>query len=336
MTNPDDYLAAALRQAMFDTAGRYQPKPDGLDQIRARINGRQPRPRLLSVLAGAVERIRYWTWRGHWIWPDGLPRLAGPAAARPASRSAPAHARRGSPRAGITGLRVAAALGAFAVAVAVSMVVQPFRHAIIEASSTMLNGGSGPQANGAGTDGNGTQAASPGGSQPSGASSSAGPGQHGSPGASGTARAGSVYPVASTACTPPTAAADAGPEDTSAATTPSPAATPQPGQTVSVTPTCVEATPTDAAPGDSWSPAPTDSSATWTWSYYTYTPNPTPTYSYVAPTPTYSTDTSSPTPTPTDTSTDTTPPPNGSPSPTSGHGGGSGGGGGGGHHPPHP
>ena len=66
MTSPgDDRLEGALRRALSDAGSAVEPGADGLDKIRARIGDRPPRPWLLSLLSGLVDRVRHWTWRGH-------------------------------------------------------------------------------------------------------------------------------------------------------------------------------------------------------------------------------------------------------------------------------
>src|ERR1700747_512669 len=76
MTSPGgDDLEETLRRALSAAANEVQPGADGLDKIRARIGNRPPRPWLVSVLSGVVDRVRYWTWRGHWAWPGSLPGL---------------------------------------------------------------------------------------------------------------------------------------------------------------------------------------------------------------------------------------------------------------------
>lgn len=140
MTSPedDDQLEEALRKALSEAASEVNPGSDGLDKIRARIAGRPPRPWLLSVLSGAVERVRNWTWRGHWTWPDWRSRLA---------EARWSHLRRGRfPRSGIGPLRLAAVLaGVTVIATAGVLGVQPFRNALLQAS-TVLTSGNLPQA----------------------------------------------------------------------------------------------------------------------------------------------------------------------------------------------
>src|ERR1700679_3361368 len=92
MTEPGDGLGSgdgleeALRRSLSEAADRAEPGTDGLSRIRARIGQRPPRPWLVSVLFGGAERVRYWTWRGHWTRPPAparfahlrpLPRFAG-------------------------------------------------------------------------------------------------------------------------------------------------------------------------------------------------------------------------------------------------------------------
>jgi hypothetical protein len=336
MTEREDFLERALRQTMADTASGLQPNAAGLNQIRTRIGGRPSRPYAVSVLARAVERLRYLTWP--WAWPESLPRLtrpAVPAAAGPSGWHAPAHARRNNgPQWGLTGLRLTAALGVVAVVLGVSFGVQPFRHAIIQASSTVLNGGSGPQADGAGTDGNGSQAGGNGGSAAPGASptdTSTRPG--GSSGASNGALPGALAPTAGVTCVPASPSTTASPSATPTGTaalsddqdglaTSCPA-----GSTaVAVDPSATDpdAYPTDGDgyPYDTASPAPTYSSPYWQrpgTSTPTDTPSPTPT----------DTDTDTGTATASPSPTDSGDSPSPTPSASSTRGGGGGGGGGG-------
>jgi hypothetical protein len=148
MTSPeDDGLEEELRRALSEAADAVEPGSDGLDKIRDRIGNRPPRPWLLSVLFGVVERVRYWTWRGHWAWTARLPKLPG----RWEQRSR----RSKFPRWGIGSLRLGVVLGGITVIAVIMLGVQPFRQAIIQASAA-LNGSSPSQQVSAGTEGNGT------------------------------------------------------------------------------------------------------------------------------------------------------------------------------------
>jgi hypothetical protein len=182
MTSPEgNGLEEALRRALSDAASEVEPGSDGLDKIRARIGNRPPRPWLFSVLAGLIGRVRHWPWRGHWAWQDSLPRLGDTREPR---------SRRGNfPGWGIGGLRFGIALG-----------VQPFRHAILQASSS-FNGGGGSPRGGAGTEGQATQASSGGGTQTAGNVAS-GSGQASRPGAtaSGKSPSSGPHPTSSARC----------------------------------------------------------------------------------------------------------------------------------------
>jgi hypothetical protein len=310
MTEPDDGLAGALRLALSETPGVVTSGAAGLDAIQARIGGRPPRPWLLSVLAHGAERARYWTWRGHWAWPESLPGLVQLAAAArvPGRGTRGTHRRRSrSPEWGIGGLRLTAVFGAVAVIAGLSFGVQPFRQAIIQASATMLNGVSGQKPGGAGTDGNGSQAA--GGLPPTagalhgqGGGAGAAPGQAGH-GAAGQPGSSCVSPAATSAANTqldPTAAASgtapAAPDTASPTATPTPAATStaEAGQSGQVPVACSAGTPTSQASDSSSAAAPSDSAAD-------DTPSDTQTDSWPTDTPTdYSTTDTSPSPTPTD------------------------------------
>src|ERR1700756_536631 len=79
MTSPeDDGLEEELRRALSEAADAVETGTDGLDKIRDRIGSPPPRPPALRGLLGAVERVRYWTWRGHWAWTARLPELPEP------------------------------------------------------------------------------------------------------------------------------------------------------------------------------------------------------------------------------------------------------------------
>ena len=149
MTSPEgDGLEEALRRALSEAASEVEPGSDGLDKIRSRIAGRPPRPWLFSALSGAAERVRNWTWRGHWAWPDWLARL---------TEARWPQLRRGSfPGSGSWSFRLAAILAAAAVIVGVTLGNRPFRNAIIQAGTALQGGGSGSQRTTAGTEGSGT------------------------------------------------------------------------------------------------------------------------------------------------------------------------------------
>ena len=149
MTSPeDDGLEEALRRALSEAASEVEPGNDGLDKIRSRIAGRPPRPWLFSVLSGAADRVRNWTWRGHWARPGWLSRL---------TEARWPHLRRGSfPGSRNWSLRLAAVFAAVAVVASVTLGDRPFRNAIIQASTALQGGGSGSQRTTAGTDGSGT------------------------------------------------------------------------------------------------------------------------------------------------------------------------------------
>jgi hypothetical protein len=160
MTSPedDDRLEEALRRALSEAASEVEPGTDGLDKIRARIAGRPPRPWLLSAAFGFVDRVRNWTWRGHWAWPDRLSRLA---------EARWSQLRRGNfPRWGVRPLRLAAVLAGIAVIASVTFGVQPLRIAILQAS-TEFGSGNGSPSGTAGTEGNGTRSFVAGRSAPS-------------------------------------------------------------------------------------------------------------------------------------------------------------------------
>jgi hypothetical protein len=124
MTAPEDDLEQTLRQALAAAVGPVQPGADGLERIRARIAVRPPRPWLLSVAAGAYDRARNWTWRGHWAWPRSL---ALPVAALPWPRllrvpqSAGGKSLRVSRPTGVGWLRPVAVLAGIAVIASISL-----------------------------------------------------------------------------------------------------------------------------------------------------------------------------------------------------------------------
>jgi hypothetical protein len=314
MTSPeDDGLEEALRRALSRAAGEVELLGDGLDKIRARIGDRPPRPWLFSVLVGLAERVWHRSWRGHWAWQLRLPRRG-------------AHRRHGSRRSsfpawGVGWLRLVTVLAGVAVLAGIALGVQPLRHAILQASSS-LSGGS-PRSS-AGTEGNGTRTdggastPSPGGTSPSvgqtgqastiasGHSSSTVP-QHPTAGAGCLT---SPLP-APTGAKPSQATVTPGASGTAPATktpgatgtapaseVPSPAtsgssATAQPVYTNSNAPTCPVSpsttrspSPTPTSASSSPVPTPSDQSPTQasspTWSDPTPTPTPTPTESLSA------------------------------------------------------
>lgn len=154
MTSPeDDDLEDELRRALSEAADGIEVGPEGLEKIRARIAGRPPQPWLVSVFFGVVERVRNWTWRGHWAWPERLSRLTEVRWPR---------SRRGSfPGWGTGSLRLATVLAAIAVIATVTLGVQPFRNAIRQASG-VLQGDSGSPRSTVGTEANGAPTVVPG------------------------------------------------------------------------------------------------------------------------------------------------------------------------------
>jgi hypothetical protein len=154
MTSPEDDggLEEALRRALSEAASEVEPGSDGLDKIRSHIGGRPPRPWLFSVLSGAADRVRNWTWRGHWAWPGWLSRL---------TEARWPQLRRGSfPGSRNWSLRLAAVFAAAAVVAGVTLGDRPFRNAIIHAGTALQGGGSGSTRTTAGTEGSGTWAGS--------------------------------------------------------------------------------------------------------------------------------------------------------------------------------
>jgi hypothetical protein len=279
MTSPeDDGLEEALRRALSEAASGVEPGTDGLDKIRARIGDRPPRPWLLSVLFGVAERVRYWSWRGHWAWPASLSKL--PGLRGPRSR------RTNFPRWGLGSLRLAVVLAGIAAIAAITLGIQPFRHVILQASAA-LNGDSGSQQVSAGTEGNGTP--TDGGSTAPALSAASGgqTGTSGSPGASATSSNGKLHPATTAKCVTSTLpvvvgtrssvtdvtprasgtavpaattgpATATGPATTTGPAAPSPAASAQPYDTGTSAVTCpVSAATKSAAPTPSSSPSPT-------------------------------------------------------------------------------
>jgi hypothetical protein len=229
MTSPgdDDELEEALRRALSEAASEVEPGSDGLDKIHERIAGRPPRRWLASVLFGVVERVRNWTWRGHWAWPDWRSRLA---------EVRWPHLRRGRfPGWGIRSLRLAAVLAGVAVIAIITVSVQPLRQAIVQASND-LQGGTPPRA-AAGAGGIGTPAAVAGNGTSPTAAASPGAGRTGTGSAPGMAKApGAAKPRSSATGKCGTAAQTAGP---------SPAVTDAPAPVASATVTLARLVSTD-------------------------------------------------------------------------------------------
>jgi hypothetical protein len=327
MTAPEDDLEKALRQALTAAVGQVQPGAEALERIRAKIATRPPQPWLLSVASGAYDRVRHWTWRGHWAWPGSLasaaalpwPRLLRLSQA--SSQSATGGTARVDRPAGVGWLRPVAVLAGIAVIASVSLGVQPFRQAIIQASTTVLTGG-GQQAGGAGTDGNGTPAGTGASGQAGGAPGSAtSPGHHvgtamtsGPATPTGTSPAGCATMTAELTGGPPTTAAQDAtgtPNSTAAALLPSGIPSALPYYSTTPTPSCATPTPANTPSPTTSNGSPTPSatpSVTGTSSSPTAPASPpvstTPTTASPTPTaPTATpTDSTSGTPTPTDTS----------------------------------
>jgi hypothetical protein len=270
MTSPeDDGLEETLRRALSGAAGEVEPGADGLDKIRARICNRPPRPWLLSVLVGLLDRVRHWTWRGHWAWPDSLPRLRAPQERR--SRRA------NFPEWGFGWVRFVTVLAGIAVLAGMALAVQPFRHAILQAGSS-LNGGGGPPRASTGTEGSGTQAANGGNGgnrTPSTATVASGAGQTSQTRTTASGKTAAPHPTSSARCVstvlpvvtsakPSEASAATGAASTASATevATSPSAgssvPAEPVYTNSNAPTCPVAAPTRTPTP---TPTPTSSSA---------------------------------------------------------------------------
>jgi hypothetical protein len=333
MTTPDNGMEEVLRRALTEAVSQVEPGSDALERIRARIGQRPPRPWLVSFAADVLSRARHWTWRGHWAWqlslawpatipaPSALPwphlrRLSQPGAAQPvasrpdvarpgaAPRSGPARPRRFLRLDDVNWLRPVAVLAGIALIASVSFGVQPFRQAIIQASSTVLSGGQ-PSNGGAGTEGNGTPTGD--GTGSSGPSKTSGSNHVVVPGRGGTTSSNAASP------------------------SPAPSANCQPSLMRYWTSDLVHMTSAKAAAGTVTSPAPetaadlmpsTSPSPSPTPSCAAATPNASPTPSpTVSATPTPTTSSPTPTATPTDTGTGTgsptaTPTDSGSPTAT--------------------
>ena len=165
---------------------------DGLDKIRARIGNRPPRSWLFSVLAGLVDRVRHWTWPGHWAWPGSLPGLRALQERRSRRTKFPGR--------GTGWLRLVTVLAGIAVLASIALGVQPVRHAILQASSS-LNGGGGPVRGSARTEGNGTQpGGGGGGSTPTVGGAASGGGQPGQAHTTASGKTAIPNPTSSTSC----------------------------------------------------------------------------------------------------------------------------------------
>jgi hypothetical protein len=151
MTAPDDGLEQVLRQALSSAAGQVEPGDGGLERILVRIGAAPPRPRLSSVAAEALRRVRHWTWRGHWAWQDQGVWHPGFRHAKATSVAAfgtgvAAWNRWGFPVPaarphGPAWMRLVAGLAVAASITAVAVAVPPVRAALVEVSSGMLTGG---------------------------------------------------------------------------------------------------------------------------------------------------------------------------------------------------
>jgi hypothetical protein len=160
MTAPEDGLERALRRALAAAVSQVEPGADALKRIRARTSGRQPQPWLVSMVAGAFDRARHWVWRGHWAWPENLPKLSSlprprlrllpPAGTKSVPPRHAAPARKPGRLTGLAWLRPAAVLAGVAFIASIALAVPPFRQAIVQVSSTMLTGQPSGQAGGGG------------------------------------------------------------------------------------------------------------------------------------------------------------------------------------------
>ena len=294
MTVPHGDLEALLRRELTAAVDSVEPAADALERIRARTARRAPQPWLLSVLSDAVSRAQHWVWRGHWVWPDSLPRPR--AVAWPGAKWAK-HARRTTLTTWGTGanwLRPVAVLAGVAFIAIVTLAVPPLRQAIGHVTSNVLTGGQ--TSGGGGTNGNGTQGGGGGtlgngarntsGANPIGSGNTASPGskvaQPCQPAAPSATPTGSSEKIAvavssalpatpTTACASPTATATASlPVTSPSLTSPSSTATATPTTTPTstTTPTTTQTptataspTPTDTGTG---SPTPTDTGTTST------------------------------------------------------------------------
>lgn len=285
MTSPeDDNLEEALRRALAEAASEVEPGTDGLDKIRARTAGRPPRPWLSSVLIGVVDRVRHWTWRGHWAWRDPLRSLR----ARRWGRSR----RSNFPRRGIGWVPLVTAVTGVSVLAGIAFGIQPIRQEILH-STTLNGGGDSPQAN-SGVAGNGVSATGENGTSAASGALSSQQTAHGSSSATSThSPATTARPLSGAGCTtspppvtttvPTNATPTTTPTATDTGTTPaasatasatqtlsptdstSPAASTQPYYAATATSSCSAVTPTPSPsltpPTQTPSPSPSSTSA---------------------------------------------------------------------------
>ncbi len=242
-SSPEDGLEDALRRALSDAVSGIEPSPDALNGIRARIDRRPPRPWLIAMLSGAVDRVRFWTWRGHWTWPGlalgraHLPwrhrrarHCKGSPAREPPRRGDAFSQQRALYRRRVGLLWPAVALVSVTVIAGVSIGVQPLRQAIIQASATVLNGGPALQTDGAGTNGSRARATTYGSGVAAGSSSgTTQPGQTGSSGPANGPVGVPPGPASPGACQLPASGSPAKPHPTTTA----PGATPTDSGTTS-------------------------------------------------------------------------------------------------------
>jgi hypothetical protein len=319
-------MEEALRRALAEAVSHVEPGTDALERIRVRIGQRRPRPWLVSVAAEVLGRARDWTWRGHWAWqlpwawPSTIPalsalpwprlrRLPRPGVPLPHTALLPGPARpaRLIRVDTVSWLRPVAVLAGIGIIASVSFGVQPFRQAIIQASTTVLTGGQ-PQSGGAGTDGSGAPTGDVTSSSGSGMPPADTYGTGGGRGATTSSDAASASPAASGACPPSLTVAA-----TSLLVYPRADAT---GSVTSAQPN----TASDLVPSALTSPTPTPTPSCAGGTSPTASPTPTPTTTSPTPTPTTTSPTPTPTttsPTPTPTTTSPTPTSTGSGSPTS-------------------
>ena len=272
MTSPEDEdPEESLRRALSEAVSGVEPGADGLDKIRARIGNRPPRPWPLSVLFGLIDRVRNWTWHGHWAWQESLPRPR--AFWRPRSR------RSNFPGWGTGGLRLVTVLAGIAVIAGISLGVSPFRNATLQASTDAATAAARPRRGTAATAGNATR--TPGSTTPT---------------AGGPSRSGQIGEDSSLSATKNASTAAPGPTSTASCASPelpaSAGAKPSPTDATAAAPATRVPSPLASSPSTSLQPSDTNSRAsTCPVTHPASSPTPTATSS---PTPTA---TSSPTPT---------------------------------------